>query len=396
MADRPMKKLGHKTCLQKARTPNMDMLAREGEAGKVKTVPEGFDPGSDVANLSILGYDPAKYYTGRAPIEAVYRGIKLGPRDVAFRCNLVTLGLSNSQNRNSADMRDFSAGHISTKEAGILIRDINKKLGNKDISFYPGMSYRHLMIWKNGKDAMKCTPPHDISGRKIANYLPRGKGADVLQSLMNGSTEILMDNQVNKNRLKKGHDPANSIWLWGQGRNMVVPKFKDKYKLKGALISAVDLTKGLGICAGFDILNVKGATGYIDTNYIGKANAALRALKTYDIVYVHVEAPDEAGHNGDLKAKLQAIEDFDSKVVGTVLKGIGKFGEYSVMLLPDHATPIRLKTHTEEPVPFIIYRSDKHSNAPKAKAYSEYICRMKSIRSFRDGYKLMDYFIKGK
>lgn len=398
MADRPIKELGNKTCLQKAHTPNMDRLAAEGEVGIVRTVPRGFDPGSDVANLSILGYDPAKYYSGRAPIEAEYRGIKLGPNDIAFRCNLVTLNYVDSESLNSASMQDFSAGHISTKEAGQIMRDVNKKLGDKKITFYPGMSYRHLMVWKDGKEKIKCTPPHDISGKKIAAYLPKGNGADVLRSLMDKARAILEAHPVNKARIKKGLQPANSLWFWGQGRKPAMPHFIDKYKLKGALISAVDLTKGLGICAGFDILNVKGATGYIDTNYIGKAQAALRALKKYDIVYVHVEAPDEAGHNGDLKAKLRAIEDFDEKVVGTILGGLKRFDEYSVLLLPDHFTPISIKTHSEEPVPFALYRSTatEKKKSRKNRAYSENICRMKNILVFEKGYKLMDYFIKGK
>ncbi len=396
MAGRPLKSLGHKTCLQKAHTPNMDRLAREGEVGKVRTIPPGMEPGSDVANLSIFGYAPSKYYTGRAPIEAEYRGIKLGPKDVAFRCNLVTLGFGKSKNRNSAIMQDFSAGHISTKEAGILIKEINKRLGNKEMKFYAGMSYRHLMIWKNGKDKMQCTPPHDISGRKIGGYLPNGKGDGIINLLMEKSTGILMDNKVNEKRVSDGLYPANSIWLWGQGKKLTVPAFKDKYGLKGTLISAVDLTKGLGVCAGFDVLNVKGATGYIDTNYVGKANAALKALKKNDFVYVHVEAPDEAGHNGNIRDKIQAIEDFDEKVVGTILNGVKKFSDYRIMILPDHATPIRLKTHTEEPVPYIMYRSDKSSKGPGAKTYSEYICRMKKIRYFDKGHTLMDYFVKGK
>ncbi len=394
MAGRPLKGLGNKTCLQKAKTPNMDRLASEGEIGTARTIPKGFDPGSDVANLSILGYNPLRFYTGRAPIEAEYRGINLKPADIAFRCNLVTLK-SPDKNMSSAVMQDFSAGHISTKEAGILINDINKKLGNKEITFYPGMSYRHLMIWKGGKHKMRCTPPHDISGKRVGNYLPEGIGADILQLLMEESREILLSSPVNKKRITKGLSPATSIWFWGQGKKMTVPKFKNKYGLKGALISAVDLTKGLGICAGFDIINVKGATGYIDTNYIGKANAALKALKTCDFVYVHVEAPDEAGHNGDIKAKVQAIEDFDKKVVGTIMKGIKKFSDYRILLLPDHFTPISVKTHTEEPVPYAIYGSGMNTGKSKFTPYSENICRRKNILMFENGYKLMDFFLKG-
>ena len=398
MADKPLKILGYKTCLQKARTPNMDRLATEGEIGLARTVPKGFEPGSDVANLSILGYNPSKYYSGRAPIEAEFRGIKLGPEDVAFRCNLVTLDVSQSGDRDAFVMQDFSAGHITSKEAAILINEINKKLGDEKICFYPGMSYRHLMVWKNGTDEMKCTPPHDITGKKIGNYLPAGKGSDMLNSFMERSLEILLSNQVNQKRIKRGLNPANSIWFWGQGRKSLLPKFREKYGLKGALISAVDLTKGLGMSAGFDIINVKGATGYIDTNYAGKARAALRALREYDIVYVHVEAPDEAGHNGDVKAKVRAIEDFDAKVVGTILKDIHKTGEYSILLMPDHFTPIRARTHTEEPVPLVVCRSKDMAGTRKKKKrrYSEGISRMKNVRLFEKGHLLMDYFLKGK
>lgn len=394
MAGRPLKELGFKTCLQKARTPNMDRLAAEGEAGKVRTVPKGFDPGSDVANLSILGYDPARYYSGRAPLEAAYQGIKLGPKDVAFRCNLVNLVFKGSH----AVMNDYSAGHITTNESRALIKEIDKKLGSKEISFYPGVSYRHLMVWKNGKEKIKCTPPHDMTGKRIDKYLSKGKGAEVLQKLKNEAVGILLANPVNKERIKRGLPPANSLWFWGQGRKLSIPKFSDKYKLKGALISAVDLTKGLGICAGFDVLNVKGATGYIDTNYEGKAEAALKSLDKHDFVYVHVEAPDEAGHNGNIGNKIRAIEDFDSKVVGRIMKGMKRFKEYSILLMPDHATPIRAMTHTDEPVPFVIYRNIKTEKRGKRKPsfYSEYICRMKNILVFEKGHELMDYFIGKK
>ncbi|MBI5675146.1 MAG: cofactor-independent phosphoglycerate mutase [Nitrospirae bacterium] len=393
MAGRPLKELGYKTCLQKAHTPNMDRLAAEGEVGKVRTVPKGFEPGSDVANLSILGYAPSKYYSGRAPLEAAYQGIKLGPKDIAFRCNLVNLTFKNSH----AVMHDYSAGHITTDEARALIKEIDKKLGSKDISFYPGVSYRHLMVWRNGKEKIKCTPPHDITGKRIDKYLSKGKGSEILQKLKNDAVAILLAHPVNKERIKRGLPPANSLWFWGQGRKLSIPKFRDKYKLKGALISAVDLTKGLGICAGFDVLNVKGATGYIDTNYEGKAEAALKSLDKHDFVYVHVEAPDEAGHNGNIENKIRAIEDFDSKVVGSIMKGMKRFKEYSILLMPDHATPIRAMTHTDEPVPFVIYRNIKTEKRGKRKpsSYSEYICRMKDILVFEKGHELMDYFIGG-
>ncbi|UCD35045.1 MAG: cofactor-independent phosphoglycerate mutase [Nitrospiraceae bacterium] len=398
MADRPLKKLGYRTCLQAARTPNMDRLAREGERGIARTIPRGFDPGSDVANLSILGYAPAKYYSGRAPLEAAYRGIELGPSDVAFRCNLVTLNFGDSGSREAAVMDDYSAGHITSKEAGSIIRDIHRKLGGKDVSFYPGVSYRHLMVWRKGNEKIRCTPPHDITGRKIGDHLPRGRGADILLKIMDQAQQVLLSHPVNRSRRKRGLREANSLWFWGQGKKSAMPRFADKYGLSGALISAVDLTKGLGMCSGFEIINVKGATGYIDTNYEGKARAALRALRKHDLVYVHVEAPDEAGHQGDLKAKIQAIEDFDAKVVGPIAEGMKRFGEYSILLMPDHATPLSVMTHTDEPVPFVIFRSRQSQGKERGRAcaYSEAIARMKGIRVFEKGHELMNYFIRGR
>lgn len=395
MAGRPLKALGNRTCLQRARTPAMDRLAQYGEVGLARTIPAGFEPGSDVANMAILGYNPAEYYTGRAPIEAEYRRIKLGKRDIAYRCNLVNLGFPRTHDLESASMNDFSAGHITTREAGHLIARINDALGSRDISFYPGVSYRHLMVWKNGAEKIACTPPHDITGRNVKSYLPRGRGADILRDFMRRSNDVLSEHPVNVTRVKKGLVPANSLWLWGQGKRLAVPSFKTKYGLKGALISAVDLTKGLGICAGFDVLNVKGATGYLDTNYKGKANAALRALKSCDFVYVHVEAPDEAGHNGSIRDKVRAIEDFDAKIVAPVMRGLRKFDSYRVLLMPDHFTPISVRTHTAEPVPFVIYSSDNKAGAKKSgtSAYSENICRMKRALKFEQGYKLMDYFL---
>lgn len=402
MADRPLKSLRGKTCLQKARTPNMDWLAFHGQVGVVRTIPRGMDPGSDVANLSILGYNPLKFYSGRAPVEAVYRGIRLNDNDVAFRCNLVTLDLASSGQRDKAVMLDYSAGHITSKEAAKLIRFIQKQLGSREITFYPGVSYRHLMVWKKGRDRIRCTPPHDITGKKIGSYLPIGKGSEILDVLMKQSTDILIDHPVNRERVREGLRPANSIWFWGQGKKLSLPDFRKKYGLNGVLISAVDLTKGLGISAGFDVLNVRGATGYTDTNYRGKANAALRALKDVDIAYVHVEAPDEAGHSGDIMAKIQAIEDFDSQVVGTVMKGMKAFSDYRIMVLPDHFTPISVRTHTSERVPYVIFsssdrgRSSSVRRKPAVTAYSEAICRRRNVRVIERGYKLMEYFIKGK
>jgi 2,3-bisphosphoglycerate-independent phosphoglycerate mutase len=391
MAGRPLAELGGRSCLQAARTPNMDQLAIHGEVGIAHTIPDGFEPGSDVANMSILGYDPSRYYSGRAPVEAVYRGIKLGPRDVAYRCNLVTL--SGPLKDPHTVMRSFSAGHISTREASTLVKEINRRLGGKGIAFYPGVSYRHLMVWKDGREKMVCTPPHDISGQKINGCLPSGRGNDVLIRLMDESAGILSEHPVNKKRLRAGELPATNIWLWGQGRRMKIPDFGKKYGLKGALISAVDLTKGLALCAGMQVIEVKGATGYLDTNYEGKARAALKALGKLDFVYVHVEAPDEAGHMGDVKAKIRAIEDFDREIVGRILQGLKEKGDFRLLIMPDHATPVRAMTHTREAVPFLIYDSRCSDRKSRMKGYSERIRFGKNIRIFESGYELMDYFI---
>ena len=393
MADRPIKELGGKTPLQKAFTPNMDKLARSGIIGSVKTIPQGFHSGSDVANLSILGYNPLEFYSGRAPLEAASIGVTLKQDDVAYRCNLVTLKFSTDMTK--AVMEDYSSGHISTEEAKKLIHDINKELGTEQISFYPGVSYRHLMVWSGGSLDIECIPPHDIIGKEIADYLPIGNREDVLRNLMLGSAGILKNHPVNKERLKIGNKPANCIWLWGQGKKPNIPTFKKKYSIDGALVSAVDLARGIGLYAGFKILKVPDITGYLDTNYLGKAEASLKALKKVDFVYIHVEAPDEAGHSGNYKDKIRAIEDFDALVVGTVLKGIKSFKKYRILLMPDHATPIEVRTHTDDPVPFVIFDSSlKIKN--KDASYDETLLQRKDIMKFEEGYKLMDYFIKGK
>jgi 2,3-bisphosphoglycerate-independent phosphoglycerate mutase len=393
MADRPLKELKGKTPLQKAKKPNMDKLAREGIVGTVRTIPKGFHPGSDIANLSILGYNPAEYYSGRAPLEAASMGIRLKKDDIAYRCNLVTLKFN--KNRMRAFMEDYSSDHITTDEARQLIHEVNKEIGTEKIRFYPGMSYRHIMVWSGGEINNECIPPHDITGKDIIDYLPVGKGEDVLRRLMLSSADILNNHPVNRQRIKQGKNPANSIWLWGQGKKVSLPQYKKKYSVKGALVSAVDLIKGIGTCAGFTILKVPGITGYLDTNYVGKAEAALKALEKNDFAFIHVEAPDEAGHSGNYKDKIRAIEDFDAFVVGTVMKGMESFNEYRILILPDHATPIEVRTHTDEPVPFAIYDSHrKHRN--KKIAFDETITMLKNGLVFEKGYKLMDYFIKGK
>jgi 2,3-bisphosphoglycerate-independent phosphoglycerate mutase len=390
MADRPIKELDGKTPLQKAFTPNMDKLAREGILGGVRTIPKGYHPGSDIANLSILGYNPAQFYSGRAPLEAASIGVSLKKDDVAYRCNLVTLKFNKDKTR--AVMEDYSSGHITTEEAKDLIDDINRELGTVEISFYPGVSYRHLMVWSRGLLDVDCTPPHDILGKDITDYLPVGNGENILRSIMLRSVDILEGHPVNRMRVKNNKRPANSIWLWGQGRKPNLPTFRQKYSLEGALVSAVDLTKGLGIYAGFKILNVPGVTGYLDTNYVGKAEATLQALEKVDFVYIHVAAPDEAGHSGNYKDKIRAIEDFDALVVGTILKGIESFDEYRILLMPDHATPIEVRTHTDEPVPFVIY-DNRIKRKNEGATFDESITERKDIMVFEEGYKLMDYFI---
>jgi 2,3-bisphosphoglycerate-independent phosphoglycerate mutase len=392
MADRPIKELGGKTPLQKAFTPNMDRLSQEGVIGKARTIPRGFHSGSDVANLSILGYNPLEFYTGRAPLEAASIGVILEENDVPFRCNLVTLKYDKRRQR--AIMEDYSSGHITTEEARELIDEINRELGSEDIHFYPGVSYRHLMVWSGGSADVDCTPPHDILGKEIMDYLPVGDGEDVLRKIMLVSTTVLGRHPVNEERLKKGMKPANSIWLWGQGKKLALPTFREKYSIDGALVSAVDLTRGIGIYIGFEILKVPGITGYLDTNYLGKAEESLKALKKVDLVYIHVEAPDEASHAGNYKDKIKAIEDFDSLVVGTVLKGLEEFKEYRVLIMPDHATPIEVRTHTDEPVPFVIFDS-RRKIKNKGASFDEKLLERDDIMNFEEGYKLMDYFIKG-
>jgi 2,3-bisphosphoglycerate-independent phosphoglycerate mutase len=393
MADRPLKELEGKTPLQKAFTPNMDKLVREGMAGMVRTIPPGFHPGSDVANLSILGYDPREYYSGRAPLEAASLGIELGANDVAYRCNLVALKYDRLKTR--AVMEDYSAGHISTREAEVLITDIDKKLGSDAIRFFPGVSYRHLMVWRNGELNVECVPPHDITGKEITDYLPCGRGEETLRALMRKSETVLSSHPINRERVEQGKKPANSIWFWGQGKKPSLPTFREKYSIEGALVSAVDLTKGLGVYAGFEILKVPGVTGYIDTNYTGKAEYSLNALQGLDFVYIHVEAPDEAGHSGNWRDKVKAIEDFDALVVGTVLRGAKALEEYRILLMPDHATPIEMKTHTSEPVPFVIYDSRVKRNN-EGGVFDESIAGRKDIMVFEEGHLLMDYFIRGK
>jgi 2,3-bisphosphoglycerate-independent phosphoglycerate mutase len=387
MSDVTYNELGDKTPIQSAKTPNMDFMARHGLVGLANTVPDGLPPGSDVANLSVFGYDPRNCYTGRSPLEAVSMGVELGPDDVAFRMNLVTLRPHGSK----IYMEDFSAGHISTEEGRELVQMLQKELGSAEIEFYPGVGYRHLMVWRGGRDGMQATPPHDITGKSVMEFLPKGDGADKIIAIMNHAQMALHDHPVNRKRKEEDKLQANSIWLWGHGKTPRIASYHDKFGLSGAVISAVDLIKGIGICAGLDVINVKGATGYIDTNYLGKAEAALAALEDHDFVYVHVEAPDEASHSGNMKHKIQAIEDFDAKVVGTVLEGIRKFGDFAILCTPDHPTPVQLMTHTSDPVPFIIYRGGE-GEGNGSSAYDE--GQAKSTGLVVEGHELMEMLLR--
>ncbi len=344
MADLPLAALQGRTPLQAAKIPNMDRVSRQGKNGLAKTVPEGFSPGSDVANLSVMGYEPQRYYTGRAPLEAAAMGVRLTADDIAFRCNFVTVekGL----------MKDYSAGHISSQEGRELIGALKPLVPGERL--YAGVSYRNLLVLKAGAKAI-CTPPHDIADQPIQGFLPRGKDAELLTELMEKAQPILASHPVNLKRIVEGKRPANMIWLWGQGPAPAMPTFLEKYGLFGAMISAVDLLKGIGTYAGLEIIDVPGATGTINTNYEGKVQAALKALARQDFVYLHIEAPDEAAHEGDLEQKIRTIEIFDQKIVGPMIEGLERSGEdWRVLLMPDHATPISIKTHSHDPVPFAI------------------------------------------
>lgn len=388
MADYPLRELGGKTPLEFAKIPNMDGIAVKGTLGMIDTIPPGFPPGSDVANLSVLGYDPQKCYTGRGPLEAASMGVRLGPDDVAFRCNLVTLGSGEE-----TIMEDFTAGHITSEESGKIIHDINSESGSDIFRFYNGVSYRHLFVWKGGKVSLDTTPPHDISGRAIKNYLPRGDGAKELIKLIQSSQEILRDHPVNKARLLKGKKPANSIWLWGQGRAPEIDPLTEKYNLRGGIISAVDLLNGIGIYAGLEIIHVDGATGYIDTNYLGKAQKALKAIREMDFIFLHVEAPDEMGHEGDIEGKIKAIENFDEKIVGTILNEIHLSGDFRIIVLSDHPTPVSLMTHTSDPSPFAVLSSIDDENLGWSKSFGETSAKNSGIL-VSPGHLLMECFIK--
>lgn len=391
MADEPFEELGNKTPMEVANKPMMDLLASKGEVGMVKTVAEGLKPGSDVANLSVLGYEPAVYYTGRSPLEAASIGIDLKETDVTLRCNLVTL--SDEENYEDKTMVDYCGGDISTEEAKVLIDYIDEKLGNDIFKFYAGVQYRHCLVWANGdKDNVSFTPPHDISERVIKDYIPTGSKVQPLYDLMKKSYDLLKDHPLNQKRIAEGKHPANSIWLWGEGTKPVLDSFYNKFKKKGSMISAVDLLKGIAICADMDSIDVDGTTGYIDTNFEGKAKAAIEEFKKgQDFVYIHVEAPDECGHRGEYNNKVKAIELIDEKILTPVVEFLKGYDDFAVLVCPDHPTPLNIKTHSSNPVPFLIYNSKDEKNSgvdvfteANAKKTGEYI---------EKGFTMMNYFL---
>lgn len=387
MADYGLPELNGKTPLEVARTPNMDRIAACG-IGLVKTIPDGMGPGSDVANLSLLGYDPGVYHNGRAPFEAASMGVRLGQDEVAFRMNLVTL-----DRRKSGEivMISHSAGDISTEEAKEIIDGLERQLSLPAIRIYPGVAYRHLLVWDKGPLKTETIPPHDVLDQDMAPYLSNSRQGPVT-GLIRQSWQYLKDHPVNIARNKKGQDMANSIWLWGQGKAPNLPLFVDNFGLRGGIISAVDLLKGIGACAGMKPIEVEGATGYLNTNYRGKAKEALKCLESFDFVFVHVEAPDEASHNGNIEEKIQAIEAFDKKVVGTVLNGMTVFEDYRIMIASDHLTPISMRTHVNDQTPFAWAGKKQLSTGTKGRGFTERFAAESGL-SFQKGHDLMPAFL---
>ena len=390
MPDHKLPELGNRTPLEAANTPNLDKAAKIAmQFGMVKTIPDNLPPGSDVGNLTVLGYDPNVYYTGRSPLEAASMGVELGPSDVTLRCNLVTL----SENNGETIMHDYSAGHISTEEAAELINDLKSGLEEDILKLFPGISYRHLLVWTGGNTDIQTTPPHDISDKPISTYMPSGHGAEKLIELIIKSREVLKIHPVNTKRASEGKNPANSIWLWGQGTAPKMPSFKELYGIDGSVISAVDLVKGIGHYAMLEVIDVPGATGYLDTNYKGKVDYALESLDRVDLTMIHIEATDETGHVGKAELKIQAIEDFDSKVLGPVLEGVKKFGDYRILIMSDHPTPIDIRTHINEPVPFAIISSSDESIKNESLIYTEESAGSTGLY-ISEGWKLMGIFLK--
>lgn len=394
MGDEPIAELGGKTPLEAAVTPVMDRLARAGEQMLVRTVPKGYPPGSDVANLSLLGYEPEKYYTGRAPLEAASMGVDIGADELAFRCNLVTLEKKNGR----LMMRDYSAGHITTPESTALVSAVEEHCGTERLRLYPGISYRHLLVVKGEPPTLTTVPPHDYLDQDVTDFYAAYLQVDYLKSLMEKSAAILADHPVNRERIQQGKNPANSLWLWGEGKSPAMPTLSERFGISGALISAVDLLKGIGVYAGLAVPEIEGTTGYIDTNYAGKVEAALAALEKGDMAIVHLEGPDEAGHQGSLTDKVQAIEDLDTKIIAPILYKLEKKGEhFRLVVCMDHYTPLSLRTHVDWPVPVLLYDSSGVARA-SGRSYSEAnagIAAEENGLSLASGAIFFDRFIHG-
>jgi 2,3-bisphosphoglycerate-independent phosphoglycerate mutase len=401
MADLPIPHLNNRTPLDAAKTPNLDLLARQGEVGLVRTTPPGLTPTSEATNLAILGYDPKKYpQLGRSPLEAASLGVSVGKNDVVFRCNLVTL--KDDQRGYDLDrlgphvvLEDASAGHIGSEDSRELIQELNSQLATEFLQFYAGVSYRHLMVWIGGRSRVVCTPPYDLAGKPVTGGLPTGDGSDVLRKVMDSALTALSLHPLNAERIEQGLKPANGIWFWGQGKAAELTPFADRFGKRGALITAVDVMKGLGLAVGFDVIHVPGATGYLDTDYEGKVDAAVQALKTHDLVVVHVEAPDEASHNGDLDAKIRAIEDFDARVVGRIIAATAGEPALRVLALCDHVAPVLTRSHTADPVPYVLHQrgGSAPATAGSVTSFSERTAKAGG-KMIGEGHRLMEYFLK--
>lgn len=389
MADRPIPELGYKTPMEAAHKPNMDALAGRGVCGTARTIPEGMHPQSDIANLAVMGYDPAIYYRGRSPLEAVSMGIDLGPNDIAIRCNISTV--SDEADYNDKTMVDYSSDEISTEEAKELVEYVAQHLNTDDMRLYTGISYRHCLVIKNAEVGTDLTPPHDITGKPVRGCLPKGRYGERLTKFMLDSHELLKNHPVNLARIAKGENPANTCWFWGEGTKPALAPFEELYGLKGGVVCAVDLIKGLGICADMEVPFVEGATGAKRTDFAAKGRKALELLRSdVDFVYIHVEAPDESGHAGDVQCKIDAIEAIDKDILGYLQDGLKASGEdYAIMLLPDHPTPIEIRTHSMDPVPFVLYRSDAERQGPAV--YTEAAAAAQGLH-IEQGYTLMKKF----
>lgn len=397
MGDYPIEELGGMTPLEVAKTPTMDRLASYGKMGLTVTIPEGMPPGSDVANMSLLGCDPRGVLTGRGPLEAAAMGIKLRDEDVAFRCNLVNLSETTGGER---IMADYSAGHISTEESHEIVKDLQKATEGLPLRLYPGVSYRHVLIWEKGEDKLSTTPPHDIIGQVIKNYSLVYDKTPVLNTFIKRSEALLLNHPVNEKRRQEGKIPANSVWPWGQGKAPRVKKIKDRWGLSGRMISAVDLLKGIGVCMGFDVPHIPGATGYLDTNYEGKVRAAIEGLENFDLVYVHIEAPDETGHEGSLEKKIKAIEQLDAMVVTPIVKYLEKKDwNVKILIVTDHLTPIKVRTHVSDPVPYLEVSLKEVLSLGRKTGFGKFCERNAGIAqentSLLFGWELFERFIGG-